>query len=681
MDCRWRIGEPAAPRRAAACLLPDEVPSSRGTSIVDVVVCRPLMNQPDNKRYRTGTAMAGMHGGPWPINEAPSQLHLQATKFRVFVTCARDPNFNSLTTRKLMETRRRVIQKIVPSLFHQRTNSRRIVLPGSYHCSRFLSAEFPIAESTSISRGFCSFTPSQADFLSIEASQTASSPFSKRNTIFSCKMSTEAEANTKPLVDGTTVESGESSSQNKRSLEDSTTTGSDGVGKKADGDVPSDELSAKKPKLNNKEAAENHTRRPRGFDEGRDDRNIPKHEGSYAHENQRKLFGMTDLDENRVEHSEDTKTNKRKIALFLGFLGTKYTGFQVNVGQRTIQGEIELALYRAGLMTPLNFGNPHKYSWSSSARTDKGVHACAQLCSLKAELLESDIEDALKAARERLQERLPPEIQVLDMIRTTRNFCAKTQRDRVRYQYMIPSFLIHPDYRKLLQDHGISLDGREETAKTPLLEEEVKKLQASLNDYRSTEEQRKVLQSALEKYQGTRPFHNFTKGLKPGEPQAKRFIETFSVQDPVVMGGMEWIPTQVLGQSFLLHQIRKMVSLAVDVTRGAATLELMDKALAKREVVCVGIAPAQGLFLEMSYFGGYNRRKGTQNPELPDLDFLQDGPARDRWEACRTKIREHIVEEEVTQGNFLQYLYQQECIFDHKNLYSLDDNAKETEAV
>ena len=44
-------------------------------------------------------------------------------------------------------------------------------------------------------------------------------------------------------------------------------------------------------------------------------------------------------------------------------------------------------------------------------------------------------------------------------------------------------------------------------------------------------------------------------------------------------GGLEWIPTQVVGQSFLLHQIRKMTSLAIDVARGCASLETIQQAL------------------------------------------------------------------------------------------------------
>jgi len=439
-----------------------------------------------------------------------------------------------------------------------------------------------------------------------------------------------------------------------------------------------------RPVKRNKKGGEdnNKKRRREGFDENRDDRDLPANPGSYANEEQRKILHLDNLDENRIKYPEDAKTVKRKVALLLAFIGKDYFGFQVNPGRKTIQGEIELALYRSGMLSEINFGNPFKYGWSNSARTDKGVHACAQVCSLKVEVLESDIDDSFRDARERLQQRLPADIQVLDMLRTTRTFCAKTTRDRVRYQYMIPSFLLHPDYRQLLVDNDIPLEGRRDTARTPLLPEEIEKLRSKLLPYRSTDEQRKLLQTALEKYLGTKPFHNFTKGLSPGEPQAMRYIESFTVLDPLVMQGMEWIPTQVVGQSFLLHQIRKMISMAVDVTRGVISLGVMDRALTKEEVVVVALAPAQGLFLELSFFDGYNRRKATQNPELPDLDFLNDG-GRSRWEEFRDKVRAHIADEEIADGNFLYYLYQQECLFDYRHTqtekeYASDENECET---
>ena len=295
------------------------------------------------------------------------------------------------------------------------------------------------------------------------------------------------------------------------------------------------------------------------------------------------------------------------------------------------------------------------------------VHACAQVCSVKIELPEKEWEntlpknDRLNGPREILNSNLPSDIRVLDMVRTTRNFCAKTQRDRVRYQYMVPSFLLHNDWRGIMEKQGIdTTKGRKAlgNSKTPLTTEEAEKVYAVLREYRSTEENRNLLQAALDKYQGTNFYHNFTKGLKPGQASAQRFIENFKAQDPVIVDGIEWIPTQVLGQSFLLHQIRKMICVAIDVARGAAPLEFMDKALDKTQSMALHVAPAQGLFLEMSYFGGYNRRKGQQpNHDLTDIDWTQDGPAKDRWSAFRDEVRSHICREDKNQLNFVQYLY------------------------
>eukprot|EP00534_Pseudo-nitzschia_fraudulenta_P003639 CAMPEP_0201122954 /NCGR_PEP_ID=MMETSP0850-20130426/6456_1 /ASSEMBLY_ACC=CAM_ASM_000622 /TAXON_ID=183588 /ORGANISM="Pseudo-nitzschia fraudulenta, Strain WWA7" /LENGTH=546 /DNA_ID=CAMNT_0047389747 /DNA_START=434 /DNA_END=2074 /DNA_ORIENTATION=+ len=433
-------------------------------------------------------------------------------------------------------------------------------------------------------------------------------------------------------------------------------------------------------------------------DGGRNSRDDPPHVGSFANPAMREMFGVvlddtdkTNDDDDGADKKDKVPTNKRKVALFLGFLGTRYGGFQVNPEQRTLQAEIELALYRCGMISKSNFGTPHKYSWSNSARTDKGVHACAQVCSVKVELPETDWETKLPAnnrledPRKRLQAHLPEDITVLDIVRTTRNFCAKTQRDRVRYQYMVPSFLLHPDWRGVMEETGIDTtrgpaNRKNIDVKQPLTTEEAEKLYAVLRGYRSTEENRNLLAAALKKYEGTQFFHNFTKGLKPGQAQARRFIETFVCQDPVVVDGVEWIPTQVLGQSFLLHQIRKMICVAIDVARGTAPLGFLDRALNKKESIALHVAPAQGLFLEMSYFGGYNRRKGTQtNHDLPDIDWTVDGPAKTRWSDFRDRVRSHICQEDKRQLNFVQFLFLHECVYGCRESYGLDEEKKENE--
>ncbi len=113
------------------------------------------------------------------------------------------------------------------------------------------------------------------------------------------------------------------------------------------------------------------------------------HDGSYANAEMRKMFDVSipeldgsdndsstakvgeDGNENDNDNQEQIKHPKRKVALLLGFLGTNYGGMQINKGQRSLQAEIELALFRAGVISKANFGYPKKYSWSNSARTGK----------------------------------------------------------------------------------------------------------------------------------------------------------------------------------------------------------------------------------------------------------------------------------------------------------------------
>ena len=409
------------------------------------------------------------------------------------------------------------------------------------------------------------------------------------------------------------------------------------------------------------------------------------HVGSYALEAMRERFGIelpvellrqkratdanaTEGDETRSTSNEtEAKRFKRKVAFLLGYLGTNFTGFQMNEDQRTLQAEFELALLRCKLLDARNFGSPSKYGWSTSGRTDKGVHACAQVCSAKIELLP---DQTLDQVREALNRVLPPDFQVLDIVRTTKSFCAKTQRDRVRYQYMIPSFLLADSglIRGLFERVGAPTNGRHPS--DPLTPEEIATLKPQLKDIRVTPEQLSRLKDALRIYEGTHSFHNFTKGVKPDEARATRFVVSFNVEDPIVFeNGVEWIPTQVLGQSFLLHQIRKMVCMAIEVGRGVAKAETIRRAFEKDDAIRVGLAPAQGLYLDMSFYDGYNLRKMHQNPELEDADWTpKNSPAYERWKRFRSEcVMKHVVSEEEEESNFVKFLFLQEFFFDRDN--------------
>jgi tRNA pseudouridine(38-40) synthase len=423
-----------------------------------------------------------------------------------------------------------------------------------------------------------------------------------------------------------------------------------------------------------KRQQDQHTGNRRGLDDEEWESQTP-HEGSFACLALREQFQVAVP---TFEDSAAMKIPKRKVAMLLGYTGTKYAGFQMNARQRTIHAQVELALYQCQYLSQTNFGFPHKYSWSNSARTDKGVHACAQVVSCKLEILPQD--DDLPAARQAINAHLPEDIRVLDIVKVSRAFCAKTQRDRARYTYMIPSFLLYNN-REELQKLFTSVLGPNTTRngrspRDPLSVEEMQQLSSTLYKFRATPHDVTRLREALEQYEGTFSFHNFTSKKSADDANARRFIISFQTQAPIIMeGGLEWIPTQVVGQSFLLHQIRKMASLAIDVARGCATLETIHHALSPtNSSMNLNLAPAQGLFLDMSIFEGYNRRK--TNAHLENLDWITDEstPAVQRWKDFRENVvMKHVGTEEVEQGNFIKYLYVQEYVYDYKNQYKIKE--------
>mmetsp|Transcript_31658 Transcript_31658/g.38779 ORF Transcript_31658/g.38779 Transcript_31658/m.38779 type:complete len:568 (+) Transcript_31658:368-2071(+) len=425
----------------------------------------------------------------------------------------------------------------------------------------------------------------------------------------------------------------------------------------------------------------------------------PQHLGSYATPEMQRLFSITVPPPPPPPSADAPKPPKRKIALLLGFVGTNYVGMQINISQRTIQAEIELALYKGGFLSSDNFGFPHKYAWSSSARTDKGVHACAQVCSCKVQIpldIVISKDDTDKSWTERVRERvngfLPGDIRVLDVMRVTKNFCAKTQRDKVRYQYMFPSYLLMPRdellgvFRDVLQGELVEtetvLTGRQ--LKKPN-DEQLATLFSKLKSYRATPSQITLLTSTLSEFAGTNSFHNYTNSKPSSDPSCQRYILSFTARTIPVRDGddVEWIETVVLGQSFLLHQIRKMTSMAIDVTRGACPPGHLGETLRKELNLIVGISPAQGLFLDYSFFELYNKRKvhnddlmvwGIDSPEgeTKGGKDKSDCEVYKRWKDFKDGIVvKKVMEEEESEFNFVRYLWFMEFRFDRDKNYLL----------
>ncbi|KAI4253780.1 MAG: hypothetical protein LQ352_003479 [Teloschistes flavicans] len=183
----------------------------------------------------------------------------------------------------------------------------------------------------------------------------------------------------------------------------------------------------------------------------------------------------------------------------------------------------------------------------------------------------------------------------------------------------------------------ISKDGHasDEPAPMSALETALRKLKNIITSakkaYRIHPTRLTRVQSVLKQYVGTHNFHNHTISKAPRDPSAKRVIKSFNVgSEPVLINNTEWLSLKVHGQSFMMHQIRKMVTLAALIVRcGCAESRVQDTY--RHEKVIVPKAPSLGLLLERPVFDTFNSKMRTKGGE-------------DRQEIGFEKYREEIGE-------------------------------------
>ncbi|KAL8771937.1 MAG: hypothetical protein Q9194_004752 [Teloschistes cf. exilis] len=123
------------------------------------------------------------------------------------------------------------------------------------------------------------------------------------------------------------------------------------------------------------------------------------------------------------------------------------------------------------------------------------------------------------------------------------------------------------------------------------------------------------VQTVLQQYVGTHNFHNHTIGKVARDPSAKRIIKSFEVApEPIFINDTEWLSLKVHGQSFMMHQIRKMVTLAALIVRcGCHEWRVQDTY--GHEKVVVPKAPSLGLLLERPVFDTFNTKLRTKGGE------------------------------------------------------------------
>jgi tRNA pseudouridine38-40 synthase len=121
------------------------------------------------------------------------------------------------------------------------------------------------------------------------------------------------------------------------------------------------------------------------------------------------------------------------------------------------------------------------------------------------------------------------------------------------------------------------------------------------------------VQRAFAMYKGTQNFHNYTVRKSFKDPSAKRHILSFRVNPtPIIIGNTEWLSLKVHGQSFMMHQIRKMVGMAALVVRCGSDMEKTMNESFGSALYSIPKAPALGLLLERPVFDNYNEKAAGQ---------------------------------------------------------------------
>lgn len=248
---------------------------------------------------------------------------------------------------------------------------------------------------------------------------------------------------------------------------------------------------------------------------------------------------------------------RRKYAVAIAYLGTAYKGLQINPGILTVEAMLEKALYLAGGIDDCNFGDFHKLSWSRAGRTDKGVHAVTNCCSMNLRLPLG--EEA--AFVESVNSFLPSDIRVLTMTKTMKSFSAKVYCDGRLYRYMLPSYLL-ADVNGINTafDSVSTISVADASSKgwiSRLSPEELSRVRASIIGSRLSADDLDKFRSILKKFEGTHKFHNFTSEKSSSDASAKRFIISMDCSEPMVFGDniVEWVCVSLRGQSFLLNQV------------------------------------------------------------------------------------------------------------------------------
>jgi tRNA pseudouridine38-40 synthase len=243
-----------------------------------------------------------------------------------------------------------------------------------------------------------------------------------------------------------------------------------------------------------------------------------------------------------------------RFRLDIEYLGTRYSGWQVQTNARTIAGEIGLAVREVT--------GRERFDLHGSGRTDAGVHALQQVAHL-------DVATSLPPATlaGRLNEHLPHDIVIVNLRLASHRFHAR--RDAVRRAY-----LYQVSQRPLAFGKALVW-----WVKDPL--------------------DVAAMHRAAAGFEGMHDFRSFTDASHE-DTSTKVLIEQVRVH-----AAPPFVLIRVAGSHFLWKMVRRMVGVLAEVGRGTLPVEAVPRLLIEASPVPARLtAPPSGLFLERVWYQG-----------------------------------------------------------------------------
>jgi tRNA pseudouridine38-40 synthase len=242
----------------------------------------------------------------------------------------------------------------------------------------------------------------------------------------------------------------------------------------------------------------------------------------------------------------------RTIRLVVSYDGTDFHGWQVQPGQRTVQGVLEEAVQ--GVL------NDETIRLHGAGRTDAGVHARGQVASL-----ESATRIPVEGLRRALNTRLPDDVRVRAAADAPTGFHARHSACARHYTYRL---LSEEDVlmRRIAWHPRVALDPA-------------------------------ALEAAVRPLTGEHDFSSF---------RASGAVDTNPRCRVSAVGWAAWpggLQLDVTADHFLYHMVRNLVGTALAAAAAPDPAGAMARVMAARDRRAAGLtAPAQGLCLERVHY-------------------------------------------------------------------------------